>query len=503
MVFHREGRRSTLMGVRPSFSATAALMVGMNVVLRTSVVMLDKNSVALAAAFHPTRILQRRPVAVMRSIGKYRCFQPRQAPFAVVRKMGQPDEESIRHGGEKIHALWHGVLNRAERTLSYKSSLPSPSSAVENNATDESLSTLMTMENEEVDDIGDAILSDVRRQTAPPATAVDDVVTLADVVAPVVDSQRISTCLSEIMHRAEQVHFVTNQKQGSKGEVPTESDVCTSNEEEDAESSISRNRPAVVTAGDVAESYSDNPTITITALAHSLWSYVLRPDTDTAIDATAGNGGDSVAVARMLFSCTKRNSNTTTAATSQARLLAVDVQEQACANTARKLAAVLPADILRHNVQILHQSHAPLPRPCDTSSVALVVYNLGFLPSSTTKDSVATVAETTLASLADAALLLRIGGMISVVTYPRTNRDEDEAVRTFLEGLALFSSVTHDWETHVQTKPVYGSQLGERLIGTLRHVRENGVLGQTWRVHEHKKLGWIDAPILLTATRIK
>lgn len=47
--------------------------------------------------------------------------------------------------------------------------------------------------------------------------------------------------------------------------------------------------------------YRGSPTITHTALAHSLWSSILQPHVDTAIDATCGNGHDSIALARMLF----------------------------------------------------------------------------------------------------------------------------------------------------------------------------------------------------------
>ena len=263
---------------------------------------------------------------------------------------------------------------------------------------------------------------------------------------------------------------------------------------------------SVITAQDVAKNYGNNPTITTTALAHSLWSSVLRKDIDTVIDATAGNGGDCIALARMLFSSAfgdiKSSADEVTVTTSQAQLLAVDIQEQACHNTFKKLATMLPGHIMRDNVQVLHTSHAPLPLPRDTSSVALVVYNLGFLPQSAENKDHVTTTETTIASLADAALLLRIGGVLSVMTYPRTNKEEDFAVRSFLEGLALFTSVTQSWETYVQHLDC-SAALHERLAVTLQHVLEEGGSKQTWRVHEHKKLGWVDAPILLTATRIK
>jgi hypothetical protein len=256
---------------------------------------------------------------------------------------------------------------------------------------------------------------------------------------------------------------------------------------------------------DIGLNYSKNPTITSTALAHSLWSYVLRPGLDTAIDATAGNGGDSVALARMLFSTQTNNSNdgrslpSATVATGQ--LICIDIQQQACENTRQKLAAILPPDVFQDNIQVLQQSHAPLPIPRDESSVALVVYNLGFLPASQDKYC-RTTAESTIASMADAILMLRVGGLLSVMTYPRTNAQEDLAVHAFLEGLALFSSTQYHWLTFLQQLDC-STELREQLLTTLQHLKDEGDSFQTWRVHEHKKIGWVDAPILLTATRIK
>ena len=244
--------------------------------------------------------------------------------------------------------------------------------------------------------------------------------------------------------------------------------------------------------------YGKNPTIASTALAHALWKYVIRPGKDSAIDATAGNGGDSLMLAQLLFS---RADDTQTQQESQ--LICIDIQQIACQNTTLKLAQHLSPDIIENNVQILHASHAPLPSM--RGPVALVVYNLGYLPQSQPKQyssTVMTSTETTLASLADAALLLRIGGMLSVMTYPKTNRDEHFAVTAFLEGLALFSSNTQVWEDCLVSLENM-SQLQDFVKCALQRVRDTGSVQQTWRVHVHAKIGWTDAPVLYTATRIQ
>jgi Putative rRNA methylase len=209
-------------------------------------------------------------------------------------------------------------------------------------------------------------------------------------------------------------------------------------------------------------------------------------------------------MARILFSPTtadakpKKNNHTSP------QLLSIDIQERACANTRKALRLTLSDHVMENYVEVLQTSHAPLPVPKDTRSVSLVVYNLGYLPSADNK-TVMTSTETTLTSLADASLLLRIGGMISVMTYPRTNPEEDFAIRSFLEGLALFSSSTLPWDTFIDELDALqcSDELRHRLRVTLQYVLVEGGKEQTWRVHEHKKLGWVAAPILLTATKIK
>jgi hypothetical protein len=320
-----------------------------------------------------------------------------------------------------------------------------------------------------------------------------------------VNSNRVSRRISEAMPRSTQSqvgHLLGGMVSRSERTLTHQASLISKGEESDNSTIDTSFRKEQLqkpspSSKEIDLDYGRNPTITSTALAHSLWRCVLRPGVDTAIDATAGNGADSLALAQLLFIERQRDD-------AVGELISIDIQEEACKNTRRELECVLSPQIMKNNVKILQTSHSPLPLPRDLSSVALVVYNLGFLPNSpnSKKRCFRTNTETTIASLADAALLVRVGGMISVMTYPRTNQEEDFAVRAFLEGLALFSSVTHDWEAFVDELDC-GDALRERLSVTLRHVLEEGGSTQTWRVHEHKKLGWVKAPTLLTATRIK
>jgi Putative rRNA methylase len=355
--------------------------------------------------------------------------------------------------------LLNGVLDRVDRSLSYKTIASAPS----------------VQKNVQLDDTVDEIISSVRDVSS-------------DCVAerPDTNSDRIDSLVSGIVRRSLQTLSSSNS-------LLTE---------------VS-SQPNFVRPID----YNNNPTISTTALAHSLWSYVLQPGVDSAIDATAGNGGDSVTIAKMLFpryvvasSSSDKSEESELSVDTKSHLIAIDIQESACRNATERLSALFPPRLLRNNFQIYHASHATLPVPNDSSSIALIAYNLGFLPGSKTKDSVTTSTATTIASLANAARILRNGGMLSVATYPRTNREEDIVVRAFMEALALFSSTTQSWSEYIQNVEFNKSSatpqiLRDLLEDALREVHEDD-RKKKWRVTEHKKLGRLDAPILFTAVRI-
>lgn len=305
----------------------------------------------------------------------------------------------------------------------------------------------------------------------------------------------------------------------------------------------------IITTEDIERSYGKNPTISLIALAQHLWSNVLRPNIDCAIDATAGNGQDSLAIANILFSY---NSLTSTGTKfynkSESQLICVDIQEEACTNTKKLLQEALPSSIIENNIHIVTSSHSPLSpltrfltSPQNARSdddnrsvtkevslvvppIGLIVYNLGILPNTdkiTTSYGTSTL--TTIASIADACCMVRIGGMISIMTYPRTNHVEDWAVQTFLQCLGLFSSREQSWELYLESvvipfkdisvKDCSVDDLRQLLKDTLSRVydlqnvdgktKNNQRQRPTWRVHEHRKLGFIDPPVLFTAVKLK
>lgn len=272
--------------------------------------------------------------------------------------------------------------------------------------------------------------------------------------------------------------------------------------------------------------YLSNPAVTPTALAHSLWSEVIRPYQDIAIDATAGNGKDSLILSSMLFPPDGEFTiPPDESSLIQPKLISIDIQQRACENTLELLSENLDASILENCVEVMHASHAPMPSlPAD--SVGLICYNLGYLPGAD-KEAFQTQMVTTIYSLADSSLMLRKGGLLSVLSYPGNGWIEHCAVSYFMEGIAMFSSrrkggwtgfvdsIPCDSELEARHTSMYGdghnvatavpgsSTIRESVRMALERVKKDGPEKQTWRVFDHRPLGRPLSPILFSAMRLK
>lgn len=156
-------------------------------------------------------------------------------------------------------------------------------------------------------------------------------------------------------------------------------------------------------------------------LAFEYWKAWLKPG-DTVIDATCGNGKDTLRLASLV---------------PVGRVLALDIQEDAIMQ-AKKVASL-------ENVYFFHQSHISFPL---SEPVKLIVYNLGYLPFG--NKSVTTLSMTTLKSL-DAALKSTFwGGAISLTCYPGHPEGlvEQEAIFTFIKTLdpQTWKIAIHRWK---------------------------------------------------------
>lgn len=252
--------------------------------------------------------------------------------------------------------------------------------------------------------------------------------------------------------------------------------------------------------------YLGNPSVTPTALAHSLWQATILPYEDTVIDATCGNGKDMLALSKMLFPDDGTNTQS-----HNPQLIGIDIQSRAVHNTERSLLASLPSDIYYNSVTLLEQSHEHLmdvPRDA-SNNVGLVCYNLGYLPGGegTNYKECQTQTTTTLNSITDASLLLRVGGLLSVMTYPGSNLEESIVVEHFVEGLAMLTTRNPSgWRGYAESIPEYDNDGGRvRTVVTqaLERIVAEGDKKQTWRSFVHKPLGRPLSPVLVTAMRIK
>lgn len=136
--------------------------------------------------------------------------------------------------------------------------------------------------------------------------------------------------------------------------------------------------------------------------AHAYWTQLLKPG-DCVIDATCGNGHDTLLLAQLVL-------------TEQSGwLYGFDIQEKAISATRQRLDGELPPQMLSR-VILYQSSHEQFSDAIKPESVNLIVYNLGYLPGG--NKELTTYKESTLASLQKALLLLKPGGAVSITCYP-------------------------------------------------------------------------------------
>ncbi|MBX3719531.1 MAG: methyltransferase domain-containing protein [Parachlamydiales bacterium] len=157
------------------------------------------------------------------------------------------------------------------------------------------------------------------------------------------------------------------------------------------------------------------------ALEH--WKSVVG-DGDWIIDATCGRGRDTLKLARLL--------------SPKGSLIGIDIQIEALRETQQLLQDSLTAEQLER-VHLFQQSHAQFPSIAHEKSIALIVYNLGYLPQG--DKSLTTMTESTLQSIGQAMELIRPGGLISITCYPGhvEGKIEQEALIQMAKGLPLQS----------------------------------------------------------------
>jgi predicted methyltransferase len=135
---------------------------------------------------------------------------------------------------------------------------------------------------------------------------------------------------------------------------------------------------------------------------------------DTVVDATAGNGNDTLFLAEI------------TGPTGQ--VYAFDIQGEALTGTEERLKQCN----LITRVTLIKAGHEELARHV-CKPVSVIMYNLGYLPGG--NKQITTNYTSTLASLEQALTLLKPGGLITIVLYPGhdAGRIEKEKLLAFCE----------------------------------------------------------------------
>lgn len=155
-----------------------------------------------------------------------------------------------------------------------------------------------------------------------------------------------------------------------------------------------------------------NKVLRNTELSHLILAQFLK-EGQTVVDATAGNGHDTLFLADQIGSSGK--------------VYAFDIQKQALENTRDLLS--------QHNfldrVTLINDGHEKILEYLK-EPVNCLVYNLGYLPGG--DKSVITSSQTTLSSLKQALKILAQGGAVSVTLYPGHQGGDQEAalVENFL-----------------------------------------------------------------------
>lgn len=145
---------------------------------------------------------------------------------------------------------------------------------------------------------------------------------------------------------------------------------------------------------------------------------------DSVIDATAGNGFDTLFLADVVGR--------------EGKVYAFDVQDKALQITADKLQKAGLSD----RVMLIHSGHERMAAYI-SKKVSVVMYNLGYLPGG--NKTITTKSSTSIESLKQALGLLKNNGLITIVLYPGHDEGYLESIEIikYTEGL-----VSNDYQVY-------------------------------------------------------
>jgi len=158
---------------------------------------------------------------------------------------------------------------------------------------------------------------------------------------------------------------------------------------------------------------------------------------DTVVDATAGNGNDTLFLAGLVGESGK--------------VYAFDIQRAAVENTRKKLFSAGMLD----RVTIINDSHHRMDKYIK-EKIKAVMFNLGYLPGG--DHSIGTKGETTIEALDKAMGLLQDDGIITVVVYygGDSGFEEKEMLMEYIKTIdsKLFTVMKTEFVNQVNCPPI-------------------------------------------------
>lgn len=165
-------------------------------------------------------------------------------------------------------------------------------------------------------------------------------------------------------------------------------------------------------------------------MAHAYWEAIIKPQ-DVVIDATAGNGHDTLFMAKLA---------------KEGCVYAFDIQVEALEKTRIRLKNNLSEQqFLR--IKLIQGCHSQFPEEIRPKSVKLIAYNLGYLPGGNKNNT--TLTKTTLKSIENGLALIQVQGVISITCYPGhpEGKIEESAILDFASQLdrSQWNCSHHRW----------------------------------------------------------
>lgn len=138
---------------------------------------------------------------------------------------------------------------------------------------------------------------------------------------------------------------------------------------------------------------------------------------DFCIDATAGNGNDTLFLCQLVGETGK--------------VLAFDIQKKAVEYTKQRLSDAKMAE----RAEVLLESHTNMYKYAKRESVSCIVFNFGYLPGG--DHQLSTQADTSIEAIRQGLELLKVGGMMSLCIYSGGDSgfQERDAILSFLKSL--------------------------------------------------------------------